>query len=164
MTDQASSPRYIFRAIIPPFRKSTIVRDIHRVIAPHLEPGENIEICAVFYSGSLTMGYGLIGAFRAVQRNRGVHVYYTAVTGGRVLMAEVSWRAQRPRGLVLDDPRAGASLRRLTNPARARHVYAAVEYRGPSGQQRKLWYDGLFKQEVGHQFLGLGIPEPDGEN
>ena len=82
-------------------------------------------------------------------QNRKVQVYYAAVTDRRVLMAEVSCYVQRPRGLALSDPRQGASLRPLTGPARSQRMYAAVEYRGPSGQARTLWYSGVFEDEVG---------------
>jgi hypothetical protein len=162
MPDQNSSARYIFRAItlIRPARKSSVLRDIRRVIAPYLEPGESIETCAMLYSGALAMGYGLVGAIRAIQRNRTVRVYYAAVTSQRVLIVEVSWYVQRPKALALSDARQGASLRPLTNPATSRNVYAAVEYRSPSGQARKLWYNGQFTDEVGRHLLGLG-PEQE---
>lgn len=151
MPDQNGSARYIFRAItlIRPTRKSSVRRDIRRVITPYLEPGESIEACAMLYSGSLAMGYGLVGAIRAIQRNRTVRVYYAAVTGQRVLMVEVSWYVQRPKALALGDPLQGASLRPLTEPTTSRAMYAAVEYRSPSGQARKLWYNGQFTDEVG---------------
>ena len=158
MPGQQISARYIFRAIttIRPIRKSSIRRDIRRVITPYLEPGESIEICAVLYSHPLAYGWGLIGGIRAITRNRTVPVYYAAVTGRRVLMVELSWYTLRPRGLALSDSRQGASLRPLTRPAESQLRYAAVEYRGPSGQERQLWYNGVFEDEVGRQLLGLG--------
>lgn len=131
-------------------------RDIRRVITPYLEPGESIEICAVLYGAALAYGWGLIGGIRAITRNRTVPVYYAAVTGRRVLMVELSWYTLRPRGLALSDARQGASLRPLTRPAESQLRYAAVEYRGPSGQERHLWYNGVFEDEVGRQLLGLG--------
>jgi hypothetical protein len=138
--------------LIRPARKSPVRRDIRRVITPYLEPGESIEICAVLYSGPLAWS----GGIRAIMANRKVQVYYAAVTGQRVLMAEVSWYTQRPGGLALSDSRQGASLRPLTRPAESQRAYAAVEYRGPSGQVRTLWYSGVFEDEAGRQLLGLG--------
>ncbi|MGH3254935.1 MAG: hypothetical protein ACRDOU_05910 [Streptosporangiaceae bacterium] len=93
--------------------------------------------------------------------NREKQVYYMAVTHRRVLMAEVSWYVKRPRRLALSDPRQGASLRPLIKPMihkylHKENLYGAVEYRGPSGQERKLWYDGRFADEVGRHLLGLG--------
>jgi len=142
--------------IVRPIRKSSMRRDIRRVITPYLEPGESIEICAVLYGAALAYGWGLIGGIRAITRNRTVPVYYAAVTGRRVLMVELSWYTLRPRGLALSDARQGASLRPLTRPAESQLRYAAVEYRGPSGQERQLWYNGVFEDEVGRQLLGLG--------
>lgn len=153
MPGQKISARYLFRAItmIRPTRKSPVLRDIRRVTTPYLEPGESIEICAVLYSRALAWG-----GIPAIMQNRKVQVYYAAVTGRRVLMAEVSWYVQRPQGLAFSDSREGASLRPLTRPAESQRVYAAVEYRGPSGQVRTLWYSGVFEDEVGRQLLGLG--------
>jgi hypothetical protein len=144
----------MFRAITTfrPARKSAIRRDIRRVITPHLEPSESIEICAVLYSGPLASASGAqIGEWMArdvvaIRRNRNVQVYYAAVTGQRVLMVEVSWYVQRPRGLALSDSRQGASLLpRTKRPAESRRAYADVQYRGPSGQVRTLWYNGYSK-------------------
>ena len=168
-----SSARYMFRAItaIRPTRKSSVLRDIRRVMSPYLEPGESIETSAVLYTGALDFGsawYGtgflvffalvvdLIGAIRAMRRNRNVQVYYAVVTGRRVLMVEVSMYTRRPGGLALSDSREGASLRPLTGPAERQRVCASVEYRGPSGQERTLWYTFVFGDEVGRQLLGLG--------
>jgi hypothetical protein len=162
MPDQNGSARYLLRAVtlIRPTRKSSVQRDIRRVITPYLEDGESIDACAVLYSSALAMGSGIVGAIRAIQHNRTVRVYYAAVTGTRVLMVEVSWYVQRPRALALSDPFQGASLRPLTKPATSRNLYAAVEYRSPSGQARKLWYNGQFVSEVGRHLLGLG-PEQE---
>lgn len=153
MPGQKFSARYMVRAItmIRPTRKSPVLRDIRRVITPYLEPGESIEICAVLYDRALAWG-----GIQAIMQNRKVQVYYAAVTGRRVLMAEVSWYVQRPQRLVLSDSRQGASLRPLTRPAESQRVYAAVEYRGPSGEVRALWYSGVFEDEVGRQLLLLG--------
>ena len=93
--------------IVRPIRKSSMRRDIRRVITPYLEPGESIEICAVLYGAALAYGWGLIGGIRAITRNRTVPVYYAAVTGRRVLMVELSWYTLRPRGLALSDARQG---------------------------------------------------------
>jgi hypothetical protein len=65
------------------------------------------------------------------------------------------------RGLALAEPRQGASLRPLTKPRSHKYqwsgnLWAAVEYRGPSGQERTLCYDGRFTDEVGRNLLGLG--------
>ena len=167
------SARYVFRAItaIRPTRKNSVLRDIRRVMTPYLEPGESIEICAVLYSGPLDFGsawYGtgllaifaavvdLIGAIRAVVRNRNVQVYYAAVTRRRVLMVEVSMYVRRPGRLALSDSREGVSLRPVTGPAERQRVCASVEYRGPSGQERTFWYTYVFGDEVGRQLLGLG--------
>jgi len=158
-----SSARYFFRALIPnmqqPIRKKSVLRDIRRVIAPYLETGENIETCAQFSSKPVASG-GLLQAAKVTRLNRGRQVYYTAVTDRRVLMVEVSSYVKRPRGLALCDPREGASLWPLSNPSIHRYqwsgnFWSAVEYRGPSGQQ-KLWYDGRFTDEVGRHLLGLG--------
>ncbi len=171
-----NSARYALRAItaIRPTRKSSVLRDIRRVITPYLEPGESIEICAVLYSGPLDFGsawYGtgflaifaavvdLIGGIRAIARNRNVQVYYAAVTGRRVLMVEVSMYTRRPGRLALSDLREGASLRPLTRPAERPRVCASVEYRGPSGQVRTLYYTYVFGDEVGRQLLGLGLEQ-----
>jgi len=153
MPGQKFSARYMLRAVtmIRPTRKSRVRRDIRRVITPYLEPSESIETCAVLYDRALAWG-----GIPAIMQNRKVQVYYAAVTGRRVLMAEVSWYVQRPQGLVLSDSRQGASLRPLTMPAQSQRAYAAVEYRGPSGQVRTLWYSGVFEDEVGRQLLLLG--------
>jgi WD40 repeat protein len=173
MPDRENSARYVFRAItaIRPTRKRSVLRDIQRVMTSYLEPGESIEVCAVLYSGALDFGSAwvgtgflvifaavvdLIGAIRAIVRNRNVEVYYAAVTGRRVLTVEVSMYTRRPRGLALSDSREGASLRPPTGPAERSRVCASVEYRGPSGQVRTLWYTYVFGDEVGRQLLGLG--------
>jgi hypothetical protein len=159
-----SSARYVFRALVPnmqqPIRKTSVLRDIRRVIAPYLEPGESIGTCAQFSSQPIASG-GLLQVYTVIRRNRGRQVLYAAVTDRRVLMVEVSSYVKRPRGLVLSDPRQGASLRPLINPRIHRYQWSgnfwgAVEYRGPSGQERQLWYDGRFTDEVGRHLLGLG--------
>jgi hypothetical protein len=167
-TGQKGSARYFFRALAltlslqQPFRKKSVLRDIRRVVAPYLEPGESIDACAQFSSGPLAFGRGLSGLFRSINRaNRNLRVYYVAATDRRVLMVEVSWALKHPRGLVLSDPRQGASLRPRTKPLIHRYLWsgkfwAAVEYRGPSGQERALCYDGRFTDEVGRHLLGLG--------
>ncbi len=168
-----NSARYAFRAItaIRPTRKSSVLRDIRRVMTPYLEPGESIETSAVLYTGPLDFGSAwvgsgflvfiavvvdLIGAIRAIGRNRNVQVYYAAVTARRVLMVEVSMYARRPGRLAVSDSRESASLRPLTGPAQRPRVCASVEYRAPSGQERTLWYTYVFGDEVGRQLLGLG--------
>jgi hypothetical protein len=159
-----SSARYFFRALVPsmqqPIRKKSVLRDIRRAIAPYLEPGESIDACAQFSSKPVASG-GLLQVATVIRLNRGRRVYYAAVTDRRVLMVEVSSYVKRPRGLALSDPRQGASLRPLISPSIHRYQWSgnfwgAVEYRGPSGQERKLWYDGRFTQEVGRHLLGLG--------
>ncbi len=166
-TGRGSSARYFVRALAltlnlqQPARKKSVQRDIRRVVAPYLEPGESIETCAQFSSRPIAFGRGLPGVRRMAREGRNVHVYYTAVTDRRVLMVEVSWAVKRPRGLALSDPRQGASLRPQTKPTIHRYqwrgnFWAAVEYRGPSGQERTLFYDGRFTDEVGRHLLGLG--------
>jgi hypothetical protein len=170
MTGQGGRPgresraRYFFRALVPamqqPIRKKSVLRDIRRAIAPYLEPGESIDTCAQFSSKPVASG-GLLYVAKVIRLNRGRQVYYAAVTDRRVLMVEVSSYVKRPRGLALSDPRQGASLRPLVNPSIHRYQWSgnswgAVEYRGPSGQERKLWYDGRFTEEVGRHLLGLG--------
>jgi hypothetical protein len=71
-------------------------------------------------------------------------------------MVEVSMYTRRPGRLALSDLREGASLRPLTRPAERPRVCAAVEYRGPSGQERTLYYTYVFADEVGRELLGLG--------
>jgi len=167
-TRRESNARYFFRALAltlnlqQPFRKKSVLRDIRRVVGQYLEAGESIDTCAQFSSAPLTFGGGLPGLRRMMRRqNRNVLVYYTASTDRRVLMVEVSWAVKRPRGLALSDPRQGASLRPLIKPTIHRYqwngnFWGAVEYRRPSGQERKLWYDGRFTDEVGRHLLGLG--------
>ncbi len=153
MPGQKISARYIFRAYTAflPTTKSWNRRDIRRVITPYLDPGENIELGAVLYSGPPA------DLIQAIRQNRGVQVYYAAVTGQRVLMVEVSQYLRRPRGLAVSDPRQGASLLPRTRwPAEGQRQYVDVQYRGPSGQARTLWYNGQFEDEVGRQLLGIG--------
>jgi hypothetical protein len=163
-TGRESSARYFFRALTlnpqQPIRKKWVMRDIRRVIAPYLAPGESIETCAQFSSSPLSRSVVLLVP-KFFWLNREKQVYYTAVTDRRVVMVEVSWYVKRPKGLALSDHRQGASLRPLIKPTIHKYVYkgnfyAAVEYRGPSGQERKLWYDGRFTDEVGRHLLGLG--------
>lgn len=92
------------------------------MIAPYLEPGESIETCAMLCSGALAMGYRLVGAIRAIQRNRTVRVYYAAVTGQRVLMVEVSWYVQRPKALAMtqENPTRSMAARQPGGPSRSR--------------------------------------------
>ncbi len=166
-TGRASSARYFYRALAlalnlqQPARKKSVLRDIRRAVAPYLEPGEIIETCAQFSSRPIAFGRGVAGVRRMIQESSDIQVYYTAVTDRRVLMVEVSWAVKRPRGLALSDPRQGASLRPLTKPRIHKYqwrgnLWAAVEYRGPSGQERTLCYDGRFADEVGRHLLGLG--------
>jgi hypothetical protein len=166
-TGRANSARYVFRALAlalslqQPFRKKSVLRDIRRAVAPHLEPGESIDTCAQFSNTPISFGRGLAGLRKMIRESRNVQVYYTAVTDRRVLMVEMSWAVKRPRGLALSDPRQGASLRPLTHPKIHRYqwsanFWAAVEYRGPSARKRTLCYDGRFTDEVGRHLLGLG--------